>query len=151
MSLAAAMAVTVGLHIGSTHAPAQDGQNNTNPGIYLRADQAVVGAYKNSFSRTTYYAGYALPLGYGFEVMGGLATGYRRKCETTSTDTFTGHSTITHTETRCRGISSGPVAPLAGLTWAPETSWNGVRPRVWFIPGIKDHSSVLHLSVEVEL
>lgn len=151
MSLAAAMAITVGLHMGSTHVPDRDGQNNTNPGIYVRADQVVVGTYKNSFSRTTYYAGYAYPLGAGFEVMGGLATGYRRLCETTSTDTFTGSATITRTETRCRGISRGPIAPLAGLTYAPETRWHGLRPRVWFIPGIKDHSSVFHLSIEADL
>lgn len=68
---------TVGVHIGSHHAPARDYQN-FNPGAYVRFNSGLtVGGYHNSERRTSLYAGYTLERG-PFAVTLGAITGYRR-------------------------------------------------------------------------
>lgn len=53
----AELAVTIGLHLHSTHF-GSEGVNNNNLGVYVVADQWVVGAYRNSLHRNSVYAGY---------------------------------------------------------------------------------------------
>lgn len=70
----------VGVHVGSWHS--EPGFNNTNPGLYLRTvDGWTAGAYRNSISRTSVYAGWTdgteLASGVRAEVTVGGITGYR--------------------------------------------------------------------------
>lgn len=87
-----AQAFTVGAHLVSRHAEdtykyhwsdgttTQEPYNNTNPGLYVIHDGWIAGFYKNSYFKTTVYAGYQLdgprfgPL--RTAVVGALATGY---------------------------------------------------------------------------
>jgi hypothetical protein len=69
---------TVGMHLGSWHS--QPGYNNTNPGAYVRLDSgATLGAYRNSFRRTTVYLGKTWETegqGLRLAVTAGACTGY---------------------------------------------------------------------------
>lgn len=48
--------------IGSNHIGATDDFEENNPGIFLTWDQITVGAYTNSYGRTSVAATYALPV-----------------------------------------------------------------------------------------
>lgn len=49
--------MVIGLHLGSQHYP-QRGQNNVNPGLYVRtADGWTAGAYHNSHRKLSAYVG----------------------------------------------------------------------------------------------
>lgn len=150
---------SVGVHTFSAHVPAKPYQNNGNYGLYVRVDSWSVGGYRNTLGRNTFYVAGHYPLGYGFEASLGLATGYRRTCQD-STEVVTSQQEkagITYTSktkvttTTCAGFSRGAVAPLAGITYQPPVSFMGLKPRVWFSPGMKGSSSVIHLSVEKAL
>lgn len=150
---------SVGVHLGSVHVPAKDYQRNLNVGLYLRVDSWSVGGYRNTLGRNTFYVAGHYPLGYGFGASLGLATGYQRRCQdsteiVTSTQekdgaTYTQKTKVT--TTTCAGFSRGAVAPLAGITYQPAVSFMSFKPRVWFSPGMKGSSSVVHLSVEASL
>src|SRR5688572_28181660 len=77
--------VSVGLHLASVHAPSRPEHRNDNLGLYVQADRLLVGGYRNSIGRRTFYAAYSHPLGYGFEAFAGVASGYSRKCERVTT------------------------------------------------------------------
>ncbi len=73
----------IGLHLGSQHFGNDTGQvmNNVNPGGYVEFKNGlIIGGYRNSINRDSYYAGY----NYRFpavgpvtpSVMGGVVTGY---------------------------------------------------------------------------
>lgn len=69
-------AITIGLHIGSWHS--EPGRNNVNPGIYaVTQDGWTAGVYRNSWKRTSVYAGRAL-FGHreGFALTVGAISGY---------------------------------------------------------------------------
>ena len=69
---------TVGLHLASVHIPARSAYNNVNPGVYYRSDAGwTTGAYRNSLSKTSVYAGYTLQYG-RFGLTAGGATGYQQ-------------------------------------------------------------------------
>jgi hypothetical protein len=75
---------TLGIHAFSYHNSGN--YNDTTPGLYLKRNHFVVGAYHNSIRNTSVYAGYtwdwALPPNPVFQAIsftGGLATGYRHK------------------------------------------------------------------------
>lgn len=145
---------SVGLHLVSQHFPERDHHNQDNFGLYVQHKRWLIGGYRNSLNRDTYYAAYAQPLGYGFDLVAGVGSGYRRKCETHSVTTY---SQVTHkgetftvksTERveSCRGFSKGSLAPVAGLTYTAPAFF-GASPRIWVVPGIKGASStVIHLS-----
>jgi hypothetical protein len=149
----------VGLHLVSAHIPAKDYQRNLNVGGYVRVDSWSVGAYRNTLGRSTFYVAGHYPLGQGFEASLGVATGYRRRCqdstEVVTTQQEKDGATYTQktkvTTTTCAGFSRGAVAPLAGITYQPAVSFMGAKPRVWFSPGMKGSSSVIHLSLEKAL
>jgi hypothetical protein len=149
----------VGLHLLSAHIPAKDSQNNANWGLYARRDSWTVGAYHSTHKRTAAYVAYSLPLGAGFEVMGGVAYGYQEKCsdstETVTTQQEKDGATYTQkkkvTTTTCTGFSRGALTPLAGLTYSPAVEVMGFRPRIWAAPGFGKSSTVIHLSVEKAL
>lgn len=57
----------VSLLVGSHHASADSDFEENNPGLFLTWDRFTVGAYTNSYSRTSIAATYALPLWHGEE------------------------------------------------------------------------------------
>lgn len=139
---AQAEGLTVGVHLVSIHSP-QRTQSNTNPGLYIRKDQWQAGFYRNSYRRTSVYAGYGIPVG-PVELMLGAASGYRRECTPWTDDSGTPHE-------GCTGLSRGALTPLAALSYAPPVSIFNVRPRFWLMPGFGKVSSVFHVSVEASL
>lgn len=135
-------AAVLGVHLLSAHVPAHGDQNNLNLGAYVRGESGwEVGGYYNTYKRPTVYVAKHFPLIAGVSVVVGGATGYDRACSAkTPTDIFGGWTRT------CTGSWNGPIAPLAGVSWAPD---GPSAPRVWFTPGIGGKaSSVIHLSWE---
>lgn len=157
MSILAIASVTVGMHIASQHVPEYPHHEQVNPGLYVRMDRMQLGAYRNSYGRATVYAGYAAPLG-PVELMVGVASGYTRRC-TTQSNTYTtkvktenGYVAVSDTVVteNCMGFGRGALVPLAALSYVVPVEVGGFKPRMWFLPGVKGHSSVFSLSVERE-
>lgn len=78
---AAQMPDVIGMHIGSVHSNNYDpvakrNWNNTNPGLYARWDNVVVGTYYNSIRKQSVYAGYAYPVLSNLDVVVGVVSGY---------------------------------------------------------------------------
>jgi len=160
-------AQTIGVHTWSIHAP-QHSQNNTNPGLYLAHNGWEIGAYRNSWERTTVYAGYEFNLmdnQYGeLGIQIGAGTGYQEKCTDSYTYTpgkvetkknaggqvkTTTPDITTHTQT-CSGYSRGAVTPLGAFSYKSPVAFMGLTPRVQVLPGFGKHSSVLHLTFEAK-
>ncbi len=124
---AKAEGITVGLHTLSAHIP-QHNQMNQNWGAYIRsADQVEAGIYRNSFNRTGVY----------------VAKGFNLAQGSAEPDKVTW---IEH----CEGFSRGAITPLAGFTYTAPMAMMGVTPRLQFVPGLKGHSSVVHLTLEAK-
>ena len=71
---------TIGLHLVSHHMPAKN-YNNTNPGLYYRTEDGwTAGAYRNSLSRTSAYAGYTWKFG-ALDITTAVVTGYFHKVQ----------------------------------------------------------------------
>jgi hypothetical protein len=113
-----------GLHLVSYHAPDRS-QNNRNPGLYVRSGDWQVGMYHNSYRDTTTYVSHAWQLGYGFELVGGVAHGYQRS-----------------------GTSRGALTPMGGITYTFPVKILGMQPKVFAIPPTPKNSAVLHLAME---
>lgn len=115
-----AEAGTIGFHVGSHHMPEKN-YNNFNPGMYYRTDEGwTVGAYRNSLSKNSVYAGYTWKF-FGFlEVTTAGVTGY-----------------------------FDAVQPLLVPSISLFT-YRGVTPRLAYIPQVekKIGSHVFHLMVE---
>jgi hypothetical protein len=137
----------LGLHLISHHAPAREDYNNTNPGIYARTpDGWTVGIYRNSFNRTSVYAGKAWtaswPRGDASFLLGAVS-GYQRELIPDSCQRENvrwGH----HRQNCFRevGFSSSPLTLLA----VPSLRYEFVR--LSWLPRVGHEASVLHLSVE---
>lgn len=159
--------ISVGVHLASIHSPQRE-QNNTNPGLYGRYRQWVVGGYRNSDDRDTFYLGYEFNLidarHFELGLLIGAATGYDERCTTTSTyvpasvtvektpsgdtskATTPAHTTTTET---CTGFARGWLTPLGALSLAPKWDFP-VTPRLTFLPGFGKTSAVYHLSLETK-
>lgn len=124
--------LTIGVHVGSQHLPAKPGQNNVNPGLYVRADSWMVGAYHNTYRETTVYAARTVTEWRSIELVAGVAYGYQ-------------YHTVAGV---AYGASRGAFTPMAGLTYAPDVKIMGARPRIWLLPPTPKNSGVLHLSLE---
>ncbi len=160
----AASAQTIGLHTVSIHAP-DHGERNDNWGAYVQHKRLIVGGYRNSLNRDTGYVGYVHPLGHGFDVMAGLASGYSRKCESYTVQTgeklhATKHNgeyskTVTpvyETRERCSGFGRGALVPVAAISYSAPFSVLGATPKLTLVPGMGNKSStVLHLSLQFSL
>lgn len=111
----------VGLHLGSQHYPAK-GQNNVNPGLYVRsADGWTAGAYHNSHRKLSAYAGRTWDRDfYGIRpaVTLGVITGYRHA-----------------------------VLPML-IPSVATPAIDGWRGRLTYVPRFEKNSTVLHLSIE---
>lgn len=116
----------VGVHLVSHHIPTRSDQNNLNLGAYVRTENGItLGAYRNTLSRTSVYAGLTLERG-PFALTAGAVTGYRK-------------------DDRGRGFSKSALTPML----APSVRWGSAR--LSFIPGVGVSPSVLHLSLEAEI
>lgn len=67
--------LALGLHLVSAHFPERDWHNNDNFGIYVKADDWVVGAYRNTYSANSAYVGKLFSFG-PLDVLVGGVTGY---------------------------------------------------------------------------
>ncbi len=159
----------IGVHTLSAHIP-QHNQMNQNWGAYIRsADQVEAGIYRNSFNRTGVYVAKGFNLTQGpagtLGVQVGLVSGYKRECTRTyatapgkhhserhedgSSASYSEPDKVTWSE-RCEGFSRGAITPLAGFTYTAPGAIMGVTPRLQFVPGLKGHSSVVHLTLEAK-
>jgi hypothetical protein len=79
MSLCAAAALSIGLHLGSYHTDLNNNYNNLNPGVYVRFGDHQIGAYRNSIRNNTLYYAHSFNLDSAcrFQLAAGIATGYK--------------------------------------------------------------------------
>lgn len=153
----------IGLHTLSIHAP-QRAQQNENAGVYVRNASVEVGLYRNSVGRNTFYISQEFTLLEGsagkLGLQIGAATGYQHKCNVSPATVKVHHIVATPEEykeydittqmerVQCKGFSRGAVTPMAGFTYTPNIAFMGIVPRLQFVPGQKNHSSVVHLTLE---
>lgn len=138
----AAHAQTFGLHLVSVHVPARAQQNNVNPGIYVMTENGfTAGVYRNTLNRISVYAGITAEAG-PFAITLGASTGYQRRRITVDCGD---RKLINCWEEE--GSSNAFLQPfLSPSVRLPEVF--GATPRLSYIPGIGNSTSVLHLSVE---
>lgn len=161
LAFAASAQTTMGLHTVSIHAP-NGSENNDNWGAYVQHKRLIVGGYRNSLNRDTGYVGYVHPLGHGFDVMAGLASGYTRQCQSYTVQTgekltITKHkgeyskttTPVYETRERCSGFGRGALVPAAALGYTAPFSVLGATPKLTLVPGMGNKSStVAHLSFQ---
>lgn len=70
------LAISIGLHIHSHHWREQPDYNNSNVGVYVRADNWQLGTYYNTYRKPTVYLGYAMKIAPHTDLLLGGATGY---------------------------------------------------------------------------
>jgi len=133
---------TVGVHLASSHVPAQDYQNSFNPGIYVCAENGVIaGVFRNSLGRTSAYAGFVVDAG-PYALMVGLATGYQKRAVAMPCNNA-GSAGCWQVVGSTNARLVPMVAPSVRL---PEVA--GVTPRISYVPGLGINASAVHLSVE---
>lgn len=149
-------ALIIGLHIGSVHLPAKDGQNNANFGAYVASDEGSVGCYRNTIKRTSCYLMAREPLG-SVDLHYGVVSGYQKKC---TKDLYViGHEefviqqgaaiiktrgAILEERESCTGHTRGAISPA--ITFSVKPSAN---TRVYYVPAIeKKGSHVISFALE---
>jgi hypothetical protein len=124
----------LGVHLASIHIPAEPWQNNTNPGIYVRADGWTAGTYRNTLRRQSVYFGHQFELGaVSFGV--GAISGYKKEC----------------TSGVCFGATKHKWSPMFAPSVAIPVQILGATPRLWYVPGFANSASVFHISLERKL
>lgn len=144
---------TVGVHVGSVHVPAFDGQQNFNPGAYVKHESGfVAGGYRNTLGRASFYAAYAYEPEWAgpFAVTVGVVSGYQAKTRPVACNTAQVAAKLTNctwTDGTSRGALTLMLAPSVTL---PSVA--GVTPRLSIIPRIgAARSTVVHFSLEKPL
>ena len=140
--------IVLGLHLASVHVPTLPDQNNINFCVYARAPNGmVVGAYRNTLRRWSFYAGHTSSWG-PVDLTVGLVTGYRKHCDVTEQKRPNGSIL---TEWRCEGFSHNRLTPMFAPSITLPTVFD-VTPRVSYIPrvGARSPANVFHLSIEKE-
>lgn len=144
-----ARAGTLGVHGPSLHIP-QHEQVNDNYGLYYRTDAGQEsGVYQNSIGRTSAYLSQQFNIVEGpagrldFQI--GAVYGYQRKCHTDVTYPKPSHRIE---QEWCKGFSRGALTPMAAFNYTSPVAFLGATSRIQFAPGMKEHSSVLHLALE---
>ena len=139
-----------GLHLVSMHGNAEMPVNNRNIGLYAETvDGWAGGFYRNSFDRTTVYAGHSfrwtppsVPVRLVLTL--GVASGYQH--ERVDAPCATVNSTLgTNYTGKCwfdRGWSRGALTLMA----APSLELGPVR--LWYVPAVGRSGSVYHLSTQ---
>jgi hypothetical protein len=126
----------LGLHLVSYHEDHKPYTNNVNPGVYAECDGWTAGAFKNSLSRSSVYAGYTFrheP----FALSLGVTSGYERRegpCRPGYKNSKDNPCTV--------GLVDGKILPM--LT--PSVVFGGAR--LWLVPKHKGSSTAIHLSYE---
>jgi hypothetical protein len=116
--------IVLGVHLASVHVPSYNEQQNFNPGLYARLENGVtIGSYRNTYNKTTVYAGYTTPEYYKISLTATLASGYQQEIH--------------------KGYLTPVLAPSIRL---PEVGT--ISPRITYIPGLAGKSNVFHLSLE---
>ena len=139
--------LTIGLHMASVHVPALDTQNNTNPGLYAMTESGwVVGAYRNTLSRTSVYGGHVFTHG-PFSLTVGVVSGYQERTEVVDCAAI-GRPDMQQCWHRV-GFSRGALTLLASPSVRLPQVF-GVTPRISYIPkvGGPARSHAFHLSLE---
>lgn len=158
-----ANAATMGVHLASVHAPARDGQNNTNPGLSFTSDSGLaVGLYLNTQRKLSPYFGKQFELATGrygsVDVLAGVVGGYQRKCTDfmvqtgsyTTVEKRDDGSTVTskwpvlEQRQSCSGFSRGYFTPMAAPSYRAPFSVGGATPRVTYMTNFRRH--LVHLS-----
>lgn len=141
--------VVFGLDTVSHHFPSSERLSNVNPGLYVRRDGLSAGAYRNSFSRASFWVGYTLEYG-AFGLTLGAVTGYQVRTTTydypcgSVTPPYSTCRLTVHDKGNTRGAVGAMVLPSVAL---PELY--GVTPRLSLIPKFTAAgSTVVHLSLE---
>jgi hypothetical protein len=135
---------TIGLHLGTAHT--HGGLNGVNPGVYARFDNgATVGAYRNSFNRTSVYAAYTMETNVLPNVTAAIAigavTGYQRQY--LEGDCHNGyHSSET---VKCYRGNNSKITVLVAPSFAFHSGQNAIR--IALIPS-KKGGGAAHLMVE---
>ena len=134
-------AATVGIDIGSVHIPAHANQNNFNPGLYALFDNGVgLGTYRNTIRRESVWLAYRVETG-PVTWLAGVISGYQRR--EVPIACAPGYSGCTRITGNSRGFLMPFLSPSVAL---PPVA--GVTPRLSFVPGVGNSSSVFHLSIE---
>lgn len=156
--VSSAQAQVIGAHIASVHLP-HDGQRTITPGLYVRSERWIAGAYSNSVGRLTVYAGAIVQIG-AVDLMLGAATGYARRetwghsCERAAA--YAGWSSDEQIAQRKLGNRCGwwvddplRLTPMIALSIAGPQML-GITPRLSYVPAMlgAGQSHVISLSVE---
>jgi hypothetical protein len=139
--------LVIGLHLATAHFPDRDYLTSNTPGIYARtADGWTAGIYRNSFERTSVYAGRQFdgPLGpFVASISAGVVSGYEYRTERVPCERINEH----RQGRRCwltTGNAEHQLAPMlvAGLTYKAV--------RLNFLPswGRPNGSDAINLAVE---
>lgn len=141
----------IGLHLLSAHPGTSGPVNNQNWGAYVETvDGWTAGAYRNTLSRTTVYAGHTFrllgPSGTAAGIALGAGTGYQRHRKIVDCRRqihFEKRATLGATCSKESGWSNWAIAPLA----APFIEAGPAR--LWYIPPIgRSAGHVLHISIQ---
>ena len=126
----------LGMHIASAHLPARSGQNDLNPGLYLKLQSGVTGGFfYNSLRRWSVYVGYTVEYG-PFALTVGVVSGYQKRI---GPDGYV------------YGVSNARLAPMFSPSVALPFKVGNLTPRVSLIPGIGNSSTVVHISLETAI
>lgn len=82
LSAFTANSATFGIHGGTYHFNRSYNYQEVNPGVYFQSDNGIiVGTYRNSYDRTTVYAGFTIETDdRRFALTGMVGTGYKGMC-----------------------------------------------------------------------
>ena len=115
---------TLGLHLASIHSNNKSDWNNHNPGIYYRYNNWVIGTYKNSVRKDSYYGGYVYGITPYLDCVVGVISGY---------DNGKGNNRL-----------MPMLVPSVHLPLDERT-----HVRIHFVPKVNKHgAAALHLSIE---
>lgn len=137
-----------GVHTVSAHFPKVDGQNNVNPGAYIRFENGVtLGGYYNTLGRASFYAAYTTPQWGPFALTVGAISGYQKKVSIRIEPCTPGATDCYQKWVGTKGSSPGAItAMLAPSVVLPSVF--DITPRISVVPRVGTSSTVVHLSLE---
>lgn len=124
---------SIGVHIGSVHSSkidpvANKPWNNSNPGVYARWDNIVVGTYYNSIRKQSLYAGYVYQVTDNIDVVIGAVSGYNGP-----------------------GYRAKPVMPMV-IPSVHFKVWENTSVRINIAPGVgKGSATAINFALEWKL
>lgn len=154
--------LVLGLHLASIHVPANDHQNNFNPGVYVRTETGLtVGVYRNTIRRTSVYFGQAFTHD-RFSLLVGAVNGYKLRKDPADCASLGFDPSVYNECYNISGATRHEWSPLVAASVALPVV-GGVTPRLTYLPKLKGHepenmiirdkakaSHTFHLSLEKE-